>query len=296
MRCRRGMCDVPWVGALRLVRAAIAIGLAVAGAGRAAADPRSAADPWSAAATPPAVEAPPVAEPPAASQIADSAIDRARAQVLDADYQAELPRHAAGSGDGAIAGRPRRLAGGQLDDDERRRRAMVDTRALPEGGSSLVTFLMWGLVIVIAVLIASWLASELARYGGDPELEPEAETRERMQAQRAAIIDRPLGDADELARRGEFAEAIHTLLLRTLQELARSAAVRVGPATTSREILARVPLLADARTALAGLITAVEITHFGAEPANAADYERCRGQFHVFASAFRGAARGALAA
>jgi hypothetical protein len=75
--------------------------------------------------------------------------------------------------------------------------------------------------------------------------------------------------------------------LRTLQELAHNAAVRVAPANTSREILARVPLLADARSALAGLITAVEITHFGDEPANADDYERCRRQFHVFAAAFR---------
>ena len=58
-------------------------------------------------------------------------------------------------------------------------------------------------------------------------------------------------------------------------------------AMTSREILARVPLLADAREALAGLITAVEITHFGDEPANAGDYDRCRQQFHLFATAFR---------
>ena len=56
------------------------------------------------------------------------------------------------------------------------------------------------------------------------------------------------------------------------------------------------PLLADARTALAGLITAVEITHFGAEPASETDYARCREQFHVFATAFRGGRAGALAA
>jgi len=167
---------------------------------------------------------------------------------------------------------------------------MVDAREHEEGGaaSSLMSSLMWGMVIVIGVLIAFWIASELSRYGGDAELGPADEPADRMQAAAEAIIDRPLGDADELARRGLFAEAIHTLLLRTLQELVRSAAVRVAPATTSREILARVPLLADARSALAGLITAVEITHFGDAPANAADYERCRQQFAVFAQAFRG--------
>jgi hypothetical protein len=220
-------------------------------------------------------------------------IDQARQQVLDESYQDQLPRYqtgSAGSGDGTgVSPRPRRLAGGELADDEREDRTMIDARdhEAPGTTSSLMTFLMWGMVIVVGVLLAFWIGSELSRYGGDAELPAAEESQARMQAAADAIIDRPLEDADELARRGEFAEAIHTLLLRTLQELVRSAAVRVAPATTSREILARVPLLADARTALAGLITAVEITHFGDEPANAADYERCRQQFHVFAAAFR---------
>ena len=229
------------------------------------------------------------AEPVAAERSGDRAarVDQARQRVLDDTYQAELPRYQRGSGDGAAVP-PRRQAGGELGADDRGR-SMMDTRDHEERGvvSSLMTMLMWGMVIVIAVLAGFWLASELSRYGGDAELPPIGESHARMQAAADAIIDRPLGDADELARRGEFAEAIHTLLLRTLQELARSAAVRVAPATTSREILARVPLLADARSALAGLITSVEITHFGDEPANATDYERCRQQFHVFAQAFR---------
>jgi hypothetical protein len=226
-----------------------------------------------------------------------AAIERARQAVLDTSYQPELPRYQAGSGSGGIApATPGRRAGGELAEAERDRR-MLDTRAHEDaGGSSVMTFVMWGLVAVTAVLIASWLASELSRDGGDAELPPDAEVHDRMQAASAAIIERPLGDADELARRGEFAEAIHALLLRTLQELARSAAVRVVPAMTSREILARVPLLADARSALAGLITAVEITHFGDAPANAADYERCRQQFTVFAAAFRGGAAGRMGA
>jgi len=227
----------------------------------------------------------------AAQAVRADRIDQARRQVLDDTYQAELPGYgsgSAGSGAGGARGWPRRVAGGELGDD-RDRRTMFDAREHQEGGamSSLMSVLMWGMVIVIGVLLVFWFGSELSKYGGDAELPPIDESRARMQAAADAIIDRPLGDADELARRGEFAEAIHTLLLRTLQELARSAAVRVAPATTSREILARVPLLADARTALAGLITAVEITHFGDEPANDGDYDRCRQQFHVFAQAFR---------
>ena len=69
--------------------------------------------------------------------------------------------------------------------------------------------------------------------------------------------------------------------------------MRVAPANTSREILARVPLLGDARTALAGLITAVEVTHFGDAEPSADDYGRCRQQFNIFATAFRAGGRAA---
>ena len=252
---------------------------------------------------------------PAGGAVAADRIERASRDVLDDNYQAELPRYreptgsasagtgSAGSdgatGDGMGRGpRPRRLAGGELGHDASDRRAMIDARDHEDPGamSSLMTWLMWGMVIVMGVLIVFWVASEFSKYGGDAELAPADESTARMQAAAEAIIDRPLEDADELARRGRFAEAIHTLLLRTLQELVRSAAVRVAPAMTSREILARVPLLADARSALADLITAVEITHFGDEPANAADYDRCRQQFHVFALAFRSLAPARLQA
>jgi hypothetical protein len=56
---------------------------------------------------------------------------------------------------------------------------------------------------------------------------------------------------------------------------------------TSREILARVPLLADARDALHALIITVELTHFGGDDATEEDYVRCRAQFQKFATAFR---------
>jgi hypothetical protein len=224
-------------------------------------------------------EAPRAPEP---RSIAD--IDAARERALTAEYQRELP-----NGDPTAAG---------SGSDARRTRAPVDRRdrsidtreRRPEETGplgSLMTVLMWGVLIVMVSLLAFWLGNELIKGEDNAELGPDTEAADDTAAATAAIIARPLGDADELARRGEFAEAIHTLLLRTLEELVRSAAVRVERSHTSREILARVPLLADAREALSGLITAVELTHFGDEPANAADYERCRQQFHRFATAFR---------
>ena len=233
---------------------------------------------------------------------ADDRIEKARSAVLTDEYQKELPGNEIelGSGAGGLdldgSGnlithrhpRERRLT--DFKDDRRR----IDTRDYemqqdsggPFGG--VLTFVMWGVVIVMVALMLFWLASELLKYGGDEtQLADEPKPSESMVDMR--VIERPLGDAEELAKRGEYGEAIHTLLLRTLQELVRSASVRVAPAMTSREILARVPLLADARDALSGLITAVELTHFGESEATLDDYVRCRDQFQRFAAAFRAA-------
>lgn len=219
-----------------------------------------------------------------ASAYADR-IDDARDRVLTREYQPALPSDDAG-GSASAAG-----SGSAAARADRKRVVRVDTRGQraqqPAPVAPLMTFFLWGLIIVVVALAVIWIGRDLLKYGNDDAELPPDGAKAASDAESAAIIERPLGDADELARRGSFAEAIHALLLRTLQELVRSAAVRVERSHTSREILARVPLLADSRDALAGLITAVELTHFGDEPANAADYDRCREQFHRFATAFR---------
>ena len=195
---------------------------------------------------------------------------------------------AVGSADGAQERRDGR-DGRIRDDNDYRHRDTRNESGEWEGGplSSLFKFVLWGVLIVGIALLVFWLGTELMRYGGDDKQLATTDDEAGKSSVDLAVIQRPLGDAEELAARGEYTEAIHMLLLRTLQELVRSAAVRVSPAMTSREILARVPLLADAREALAGLITAVEITHFGGDQATLDDYVRCRAQFQKFATAFR---------
>ena len=217
----------------------------------------------------------------AAPQV-DDRIEKARAAVLTDDYQKELPGdEGAGSGSGTAGTRRP-----EFRDD----RSRIDTRDMERDAdgpmSGVFSFLLWGVVIVGAALLAFWIASELVKYGGDDASLADAPAQDET-AVDMAVIERPLGDAEELANRGEYREAIHALLLRTLQELVRSASVRVAPAMTSREILGRVPLLADARDALHALIITVELTHFGGDDATLEDYVRCRAQFQKFATAFR---------
>ena len=234
---------------------------------------------------------------PAWAEIDASKIEKARSGTLTTTFQDDLPGYEVVEAGSGSAGDMR--AGSQTDPRLRRRpqrdsARRIDTREYEErerasgdgGVSGVMTMFMWGLIAVGIGLMIFWFASEFTK--GDPDVALPAEDADAaVKAATAAIIDKPLGDADELAARGEYVEAIHTLLLRTLQELAKSAAVRVERSHTSREILARVPLAPDARDALGVLITYVELTHFGDEPAGANDYARCREQFNRFATAFK---------
>lgn len=214
-------------------------------------------------------------------------IERAAKRVLDGRYQDDRVKP-----DLSDAERKRRQ-----DLRDRRRverdppsaRARIRDEERRQGGGaigSLASMLMWGVIIAGVVILAIFIARDLFKYADDVSDEPVKAGPAEVAEIRAAL-DKPLDDADELARAGRYAEAIHTLLLRTLHELARSAMVRVERSHTSREILGRVPLAPDAREALSVLITYVELTHFGDDPAGAADYAKCREQFNRFATAFR---------
>ncbi len=90
-----------------------------------------------------------------------------------------------------------------------------------------------------------------------------------------------LGDADRQAGGGDFAAAIHTLLLASIAILKRRLRASLAISATSREILRHTPLPPDNRQAFAGLIASVELCHFGGRPADADLYGRCRRYFHV---------------
>ncbi len=157
--------------------------------------------------------------------------------------------------------------------------------------------LLWGGVIAGVILLVIFIARDLLKYADDAGAEPLVDGPVEIAEVRAAL-DRPLDDADQLAHEGRYAEAIHTLLLRTFQELARTSAVKVAASMTSREILARIPLLGDSRDALADLVLMVELTYFGDDVPGQPEWERCRSQFHRFVAAYQrpGGPRGPLPA
>jgi hypothetical protein len=214
-----------------------------------------------------------------ASPAPDEARTRAQ-KILKDGYQASLPTSEAGSGTGE------RSPKNDLRPATPRRR---DRGRMEAGGTgafgSIAQLLLWVIMGVVLVLGAIWLVGEMGAFTGDAAATP-AEREAGPDAPDRAVVERPLGDADELARRGHFGEAIHVLLLRTLQELARRLPERLPASLTSREILARVRIPDDARGALAALVGAVEVSHFGGMAPDQSDFAHCRQHFQRFAEAY----------
>lgn len=140
----------------------------------------------------------------------------------------------------------------------------------------LIRLLLWTALAVLAVLAVSWLVRRLAAPPRDVEL---------ADAAAAEPVEIPIQSAERLAAAGRWAEAIHSLLLETLSALARAA--RIAPSLTSREILARIALPAEAREALSGLVLAVEVSRFGGAAAREEDYRACLARFHAFRDTYR---------
>jgi hypothetical protein len=81
--------------------------------------------------------------------------------------------------------------------------------------------------------------------------------------------------AELAARNGDFAAAIHLLLLGTIDEIRASLGYDAPPSLTSREIVALAPIPAGGGTPLAAIVAAVERSHFGARPVGEPEYRRC---------------------
>jgi len=146
----------------------------------------------------------------------------------------------------------------------------------------LLRVLFWTALAVMVVLAVAWIVRRLRG------LTPDAEAPAGPAEGASDMGRRQLGAAEALAARGRFGEAIHVLLLDTLEALSRAA--RLAPSLTSREIVARVPLPERARDALSGLVSAVEVSWFGGEDPGETEYRLCLERFHAFLDATRGAA------
>jgi hypothetical protein len=148
-------------------------------------------------------------------------------------------------------------------------------------------FLLWT-VIAIGAAALLWAIYNRVRYGEWrlrlPRFEsPEDVAIEEEWAPEAAGARSWLEEADALAREGRFAEAIHHLLFRSVEDIANRRPALVRPALTSRELAASQVIPMRARELFAAIARVVERSLFGGRPVNEGDWLQARDAYSDFA-------------
>lgn len=95
----------------------------------------------------------------------------------------------------------------------------------------------------------------------------------------AGVARALLADADGLAAAGRFAEAIHLLLYRSVEDIEGRRPGLVQPAMTSRELAEANDLPPVARNAFSQIARAVEISLFGGRAIDEGAWQQCRGAY-----------------
>lgn len=153
---------------------------------------------------------------------------------------------------------------------------------LPPELVKVLRMLMWVVLFVGGALLIYYLVNEALLYTrwkkrGQAESRADGEGEDEADAGRFR-----LEDFDSLAARGDYAGAIHALLLHCLVRLGERGA-ELSSAMTSREILRRLQLEQQEREALSVLVRLTEVTHFGGRGASEADFRQCRALYENIA-------------
>jgi hypothetical protein len=143
--------------------------------------------------------------------------------------------------------------------------------------------LFWAAIALLVALILYFIARELLRHY---RKEASGKTADDVVPDWRPAVARAralLSDADRLAAEGRYAEAIHLLLFRSIEEIDAKRPHAVKPALTSRDILDLEALPSVARQSLSRLVTAVEWSFFGGRTVGPADFSACRRAYEEFA-------------
>lgn len=150
----------------------------------------------------------------------------------------------------------------------------------------LLTVLAICLIIVIVHLFRTYAPNRRAASDADAALDVGASPV----ATAGELAPPELDEIERLARAGKYTEAIHLMLLRTLDLLRRRLGVNWATSLTSREIARRVELGPTDRRALKVLVGAVEISRFGGHGVNEKIYLDCLDHYRLIGVDLRKAA------
>ena len=168
--------------------------------------------------------------------------------------------------------------------EARLRKREIEWEERRGGGSfgGLLEILVWiALLVLLGTVIASIVRN---RRGPEARLDPAVESET---ATPAAALEKPRTEAERLADEGRYEEAIHHLLLETIEALANTRKGGLPDSWTSREIENGLPMPDEARAPFSHLVNAVESSLFGGRPVGEADWLACHERFHRFETAYR---------
>ena len=213
-----------------------------------------------------------LAIPPAFA--AASTDDLIREAVDRLELQTELPE----PGSGSLATPPGSQSGAQAETPDATIQAQDDSFRF-QLSPDVARVLLWGAVIAGTLVIAWSLRDSLPVISRSRKIvAPEPVTPSQTQSER---MEEAQLEADDLARQGHYRQAMHVLLLKSLDEIRRQLGTRFAASLTSREILRRVQLSDIGRQALTSVIRSVERTYFGGADAGQGDYAACRHNFET---------------
>lgn len=161
---------------------------------------------------------------------------------------------------------------------------LIDLGRLLKFVAPYMKYVFWAGLAILALLILYAIAREILRLRR-PAARPEgprltADPPWRPDAAQARDL---LAAADRLAGEGQFLEAAHLLLLRSVEDIQKHRPKALRVSLTAREI-AVLPALPDAaRPAFASIARVVERGLFGGRAVDGDDFAACRAAYEAFA-------------
>lgn len=150
-----------------------------------------------------------------------------------------------------------------------------------KAAAPVVEWVFWGAVAAAVLLILYLVARELGfvrwrtkgkRPAATFNYQPDAATARAL-----------LADADALAAEGRFAEAVHVLLQRSIDDMRQRRPRAIAASLTSRDIENLPALPAQVRPAFAAMARLVEHSLFGGRPVGQPDFALARSAYEDFA-------------
>lgn len=140
-------------------------------------------------------------------------------------------------------------------------------------------FLALGAALLLYIIGMALWNFRLARNNRE-KVDAQASPLYRPSGERARIL---LAAVDALAAKGKFAEAVHQLLFRSVQDLTLARPNIIRRSYTSREIAGLSELAPETRKAFSLIATEVERSHFGGRSLDKSAFLRCRKAYAQFA-------------